>query len=75
MQTTEHTTSFNLKNRFISALSTAFRESAALNLPIVYRDSLCVTPDLFIHKYPDGRKLLIEQAADSFEIRVLRVLA
>jgi len=57
-----------------STLSNAMRKAAALNLPIIYRNELCVKPNLFVHKYPNGRKELVEQDSESFAEKTLQIL-
>lgn len=57
-----------------STLSSAMRKAAALNLPIIYRNELCVKPNLFVHKYPNGRKELVEQDSESFAEKTLQIL-
>ena len=49
------------ENKFRTVLSKAINNIKALNQPIVYRNELCVKPNLFIHKYPNGKSVLIEQ--------------
>lgn len=63
------------KSRFSTVLIVALNHAITLNQPIVYRNELCVRPGLFIHQYPDGKKLLIEQDADSFSERTVKVLS
>jgi len=46
----------------------------AMNLPIIYRNELCVEPNQFIHKYPNGRTELIEINIDNSEEKVIKVL-
>ena len=52
--------------RLSGVLSDSMHIAALLNVPIIYRNELCVTPNLFVHKYPDGRKILVEQYSSSF---------
>jgi hypothetical protein len=46
----------------------------AMNLPIIYRNELCVKPNHFIHKYPNGRTELIELNTENAEETVIKVL-
>lgn len=45
-----------------------------MNLPVIFRNELCTQPNFFIHKYPDGRVLLIEQDVYTSEEKVIKVL-
>jgi len=49
-------------------------ERKALNLPFVYKNSLCTGKNQFIHEYPDGRKFLIRQNRSNSEEKVIRQL-
>ena len=53
-------------------LTIELEKKAARNLPLVYRNSLCSQPNQFIHEYPDGRKLLIQQDSKNSEETILR---
>jgi hypothetical protein len=46
----------------------------AMNQPVIYRNELCVKPNLFIHQYPDGRKELIELNSNTSEEKVIKIL-
>jgi len=46
----------------------------AMNQPVIYRNELCVRPNLFIHKYPNGRTELIELDSHTLEEKVIKVL-
>ena len=62
------------ETRFKALLLEEVQRAKALNLPIIYRNELCVKPNMFIHKYPDGRELLIEQ--DSiFNKKIIKILS
>jgi hypothetical protein len=61
--------------RFKAVLSVAIQKAAALNMPLVYRNELCVKPNMFIHKYPNGRKVLIEQDSHTSIERTVKVLS
>ncbi|WP_315821349.1 hypothetical protein [Paraflavitalea speifideaquila] len=45
-----------------------------MNLPLVYRNSFCKKDNQFIHEYPNGRKLLIQQNSKTSEEIVLKEL-
>lgn len=45
-----------------------------MNLPVIYRNELCVKPNYFIHKYPNGRQELIELNLDNAEETVIKIL-
>jgi hypothetical protein len=62
------------ENKFKAVLSDVFKKAAASNQPTVYRNELCVKPNLFIHKYPNGRKVLIEQDTQTFSERTVKLL-
>jgi hypothetical protein len=62
------------ENRLKGILSEAIQKAMALNLPMVYRNELCVKPNLFIHQYPDGKKVLIEQNTHNSEEKTIRIL-
>jgi len=63
-----------LNARLRETLAKVLEKRAALNLSIVYRNSLCRQPNQFIHEYPDGRKLLIQQdSKNSEEIILLEI--
>ena len=62
------------ERRFKAVLSDAFKKAAALNQPMVYRNELCVKPNLFIHKYPNGRTILIEQDSKTSSEKIVRLL-
>jgi hypothetical protein len=62
------------ERRLKNVLSEAIDKASALNLPIIYRNELCVAPNLFIHKYPNGREILIEQDQKTFSEKTIKVL-
>lgn len=62
------------ENKLKAVLSVAVNKASALNLPFIYKNELCVKPSLFIHKYPDGRELLIEQDPKTFSEKTIMVL-
>jgi hypothetical protein len=63
------------ENRFKAVLSEAIAKATALNLPMVYRNELCVKPNLFIYKYPNGRKVLIEQNSQNSTEKTVKILS
>jgi len=58
-----------------SALNDAIQLTVDLQQPFVYRNSLCIQPNFFIHHYPNGKKYLISQNQDNSKESVLRELA
>ncbi len=62
------------ENKFKAVLSDAIQKATALNLPMVYRNELCVKPNLFIHKYPNGREVLIEQDSHNSTEKTVKIL-
>ena len=60
--------------KFRTVVSEAINNLTALNQPIVYRNELCVKPNLFIHKYPNGKSVLIEQDAQTSIEKTILVL-
>lgn len=63
-----------LDSELKATLQSILDEKAKLNLPLVYRNSLCKRRNQFVHEYPDGKKLLIEQNIKTSEEIVLREL-
>lgn len=61
------------ESKLKAVLSEAINKAIALNQPIVYRNELCVRPNLFIHKYPNGKSVLIEQDPDNSIERTVQV--
>jgi len=57
-----------------AVLSEAITNLTYLDQPIVYRNELCVKPNLFIHKYPNGKRVLIEQDTQNSTEKTIRVL-
>jgi hypothetical protein len=62
------------ESRLKAALEAEMERVKAMNLPITYRNELCVRPNLFIHEYPNGRTELIEINIDNSEVKVIKVL-
>jgi len=63
------------ESRLRSALNEAVQLTVDLQQPFVYRNSLCIESNFFIHQYPNGKKYLIEQDQETSKERVLRELA
>lgn len=62
------------ENKLKAVLEAEMQRVKAMNLPVVYRNELCVKPNLFIHKYPNGYTVLIEQDSYNSEEKVIKVL-
>ena len=62
------------KNRLKAILEKELEKVKAMNQPVVFRNELCVKPNLFIHKYPNGRTELIELDVHTLEEKVIKVL-
>jgi HEPN domain-containing protein len=62
------------ETKFKAVLNEVAKKAAALNQPIVFRNELCIKPNLFIHKYPDGRTELIEQDSQNSSEKVVKSL-
>jgi hypothetical protein len=62
------------ESRLKPALVEAVRKAADLNLPIIYRNELCTEPGLFIHKYPNGKEVLVKQDTNNFTEKTVKVL-
>lgn len=56
------------------ALSEAVKKATAMNQPIVYRNAMCTKPNMFVHKYPNGQKKLIEQDQETSVEKTIMVL-
>jgi hypothetical protein len=61
-------------SRLKAVLDAEMEKVKAMNLPMVYRNELCVKPNLFIHEYPNGRIELIEINIDNSEEKIIKVL-
>ena len=61
-------------SRLKAVLDEEMEKVKAMNLPIIYRNELCVKPNLFIHKYPNGRTELVEINLDNSEEIVIKVI-
>lgn len=62
------------ENILNEVLAEEMEKAKAMNLPVIYRNELCVKPNMFIHKYPDGHTVLIEQDSSNSAIKVIKVL-
>ncbi|MBS1532104.1 MAG: hypothetical protein JSU01_17515 [Bacteroidetes bacterium] len=62
------------ENKLRAVLYKAINEASAQNLPFIYKNELCIKPSLFIHKYPNGREVLIEQDSKTFSEKTITVL-
>jgi hypothetical protein len=62
------------ENRLKAVLEAEMEKVKAMNLPMIYRNELCVKPNLFIHEYPNGRTELIEINIETSEEKVIKVL-
>lgn len=62
------------ESRLKAVLEKELEKVKAMNLPVIYRNELCVKPNLFIHKYPNGRTELIELNSHTSEEKVIKVL-
>jgi hypothetical protein len=62
------------ENRLKAVLEKEIEKVKAMNLPVIYRNELCVRPNLFIHKYPNGRIELIERNVNTSEKKLIKVL-
>ena len=60
--------------RLLAVVLDAITEQKEHNLPIVYRNSMCISPNQFIHEYPDGKKFLIRQNRNNSEEKVIKQL-
>lgn len=58
-----------LSKRLRSTLDKVLASQAKKNIPIVYKDALCIKSNQFVHEYSNGNKYLIQQdQTDSTEI-------
>jgi hypothetical protein len=62
------------ENRLKAVLEKEMEKVKAMNLPVIYRNELCVKPNLFIHEYPSGRTVLIELDLNNSEEKVIKVI-
>jgi hypothetical protein len=62
------------ESRLMAVLVEELEKAKAMNLPVIYRNELCVKPNMFIHKYPNGHTVLIELDTSNSEIKVIKVL-
>ena len=59
---------------FKQVLENAMKDAFAKEVPMIYRNKLCVKRNQFIHFYPDGRTFLIEQDQNNSKEKILKVL-
>jgi ppGpp synthetase/RelA/SpoT-type nucleotidyltranferase len=77
MSANKKTNNFNalsdpeLESRLWATLEKEMEQQAKKNIPQVFRNELCVKPNQFIHKYPDGKMFLIEQDQTDSSITIL----
>ena len=57
---------------FYSVVSNALKNRKANNLPVVYKNSMCIKKNQFIHEYADGRKFLISQDINTSEETIIK---
>lgn len=62
----------DVKTRMANTLRRVLEEQARKNLPHVYRDASCISKSQFIHLYPDGKKVLIQQNRATSEEKVIK---
>jgi len=62
------------ESRLKAVLVEELEKARAMNLPVIYRNELCVKPNMFIHKYPNGYTVLIEQDSFNSATRIIKVL-
>jgi hypothetical protein len=61
-------------SRLKAVLDEEMEKVKAMNLPVIYRNELCVKPNLFIHKYPNGRIELVEINLENSVEKVIKVI-
>jgi hypothetical protein len=61
-------------SRLKAVLDAEMEKVKAMNLPVIYRNELCVKPNLFIHKYPNGRIELVEINLENSVEKVIKVI-
>jgi hypothetical protein len=62
------------ESRLKAVVVEELEKAKAMNLPVIYRNELCIKPNMFIHKYPNGHTVLIEINTSNSEIKVIKVL-
>ena len=62
------------ESRLSVVLYSTIAAQKKLNLPMVYRNSLCKADNQFIHEYPNGKKYLIRQNLRNSEEKIIREL-
>ncbi len=61
-----------LKVKLQTTLDKVLKSQASKNLPLVYRNSLCIKENQFIHEYSNGKKFLIQQNRTNSRETILR---
>lgn len=61
-------------SRLLAVVINALNEQKALNLPLVYKNSMCLATNQFIHEYPDGQKFLISQDITTSEETIIKLI-
>lgn len=62
------------KSKFKAVLDEALKREAEMGLPMISRNKDCVRPGMFVHKYPSGRRLLVEINTENSEQKTIKVL-
>lgn len=60
--------------RFKEVLDKAMLQTYAMDRPLIYRNSLCIKKNQFIHQHKNGRIFLIEQDQNDSKERVIKEL-
>jgi hypothetical protein len=60
--------------RFKEALDKAMLQTYAMDRPLVYRNSLCIKKNQFIHQHKNGKTFLIEQDQNNSKERIIKEL-
>lgn len=62
-------------DRLMPVLLEELRRTAAMNLPIIYRNKHCLQRNHFVHEYPDGRKYLMKFNCENSTTTIIQVLS
>jgi len=62
------------RNRFKAVLDDVLKRDAEMGLPTISRNKDCVRPGMFIHRYPNGKRFLIEINSQNSERKTLKVI-
>ena len=62
------------ESRLKAVLAKEIKKVKAMNQPVIYRNELCIKPNFFIHKYPNGLTQLIEQNSNNSEEKIIKIL-